>query len=419
MAFVRSRTAVAALLVGAAALACGGSTQPRSGAPTKLSFTVQPSSATAGTGIASAVAIQDASGNTVTTATNAVTVGLGANPPGATFSGTTTVVAVSGVATFSNLSIDACGAGYTLAATASGLTGATSTAFNVTGDCWSTKASMPTARVGLGVGVVNAVLYAVGGIGGGGSTFFGTVEAYDPTNSWTTKVSMPTPRALFAVGVVNGVLYAVGGYNNSAGNVIPLGTVEAYDPSTNSWTTKGSMPTPRYSLAVGVVNGILYAVGGIGGGNTLLGTVEAYDPSTNTWTTKASMATPRANFAVGVVIGVLYAVGGTSTAVLGTVETYDPPTNTWTTKASMPTARHSLGVGAVNGVLYAVGGYAGGNTAPLSTVEAYDPLTNSWMTKASMLAGRYSLGVGVVNGVLYAVGGYAGGLSGTVEAYQP
>src|SRR5207244_4039028 len=106
------------------------------------------------------------------------------------------------------------------------------------------------------------------------------------------------------------------------------------------------------------VNGILYAVGGFGGGNMLLGTVEAYDPSTNTWTTKASMPTPRANFAVGMVIGVLYAVGGNSTAVLGTTEAYDPVANSWATKASMPTARHSLGVGAVNGVLYALGGYA-------------------------------------------------------------
>src|SRR3989442_1161168 len=89
IAFMGSRAAFAALLAGAAAIACGGSTQPGSGAPTKLSFTVQPSRATAGTGIASAVAIQDASGNTVTTASNAVTVALGANPRGAPLSGTT------------------------------------------------------------------------------------------------------------------------------------------------------------------------------------------------------------------------------------------------------------------------------------------------------------------------------------------
>jgi len=40
---------------------------------------------------------------------------------------------VNGVATFSNLSINKAGTGYTLSATSSGLTGATSNAFNITG----------------------------------------------------------------------------------------------------------------------------------------------------------------------------------------------------------------------------------------------------------------------------------------------
>ena len=40
--------------------------------------------------------------------------------------------AVNGVATFSNLTLNQIGTGYTLTAAASGLTGATSPAFNVT-----------------------------------------------------------------------------------------------------------------------------------------------------------------------------------------------------------------------------------------------------------------------------------------------
>src|SRR2546427_11663656 len=77
---MRPRGVLAALVVSAAAVACGGSsTQPSSaGGASKLSFTVQPSNATAGVGIAPAVAIQDASGNTGTNAS-----GAGAVPPGA------------------------------------------------------------------------------------------------------------------------------------------------------------------------------------------------------------------------------------------------------------------------------------------------------------------------------------------------
>ena len=105
------------------------------GAEAKLVFTVQPSDAAAGAAITPAlqVAVQDAQGNTVTTATTSIMVAIGTNPNGGTLSGTTTAAAVNGVATFSNLSIDPAGTGYTLTASATGLTGATSSAFNVVG----------------------------------------------------------------------------------------------------------------------------------------------------------------------------------------------------------------------------------------------------------------------------------------------
>ena len=39
------------------------------------------------------------------------------------------------------------------------------------------------------------------------------------------------------VAVVNGLLYAVGGHNTNIGS---LGTLEAYDPVSDTWTTKAS-----------------------------------------------------------------------------------------------------------------------------------------------------------------------------------
>src|SRR5437899_10589569 len=55
-----------------------------------------------------------------------------------------------------------------------------------------------------------------------------------------------------------------------------------------TWTTKAPMPTARWGLAAGVVNGILYAIGGGGtSGFSDPTVVEAYDLATNTWTTKA------------------------------------------------------------------------------------------------------------------------------------
>ena len=65
-----------------------------------------------------------------------------------------------------------------------------------------------------------------------------TVEAYDPgRDTWTSKASKPTSRYGLGVAVVNGLLYAVGGHNTNIGS---LGTLEAYDPVSDTWTTKAS-----------------------------------------------------------------------------------------------------------------------------------------------------------------------------------
>ncbi len=103
------------------------------GAATQLVFTVQPTNTAPNAAITPAVvvAVRDTFGNTVTTDnTTSVTVALG-NPGGSTLSGTNPVTAVNGLATFTNLSVNNAGTGYTLTASAAGLTGATSNTFSV------------------------------------------------------------------------------------------------------------------------------------------------------------------------------------------------------------------------------------------------------------------------------------------------
>src|SRR5439155_818638 len=100
---------------------------------TQLVFTVQPTSAVSGTAIAPPVQVtaRDQFANTDTAYAGAVTVAIAANPGGGTLTGTTTVPAAAGVATFSNLSINKAGSGYTLSAAANGVTGTTSTGFTI------------------------------------------------------------------------------------------------------------------------------------------------------------------------------------------------------------------------------------------------------------------------------------------------
>jgi hypothetical protein len=87
---------------------------------TQLEFTTQPSDTEVDATIVPAVRVElkDEAGDTVVTATNAITIGIEDNPGGGTLSGTLTKNAVAGVAIFNDLSIDQPGVDYTLRATA-------------------------------------------------------------------------------------------------------------------------------------------------------------------------------------------------------------------------------------------------------------------------------------------------------------
>jgi hypothetical protein len=140
------RVGAAAALAFVGTAGCKDSSGPDT-APVALFFTVQPRNTAAGSTITPPVQVtaRDAQGNTATGFTASVTVVLGANPGGGTLSGTTTVAAVAGIATFADLSIDRVGAGYTLTMSASGLTGATSAGFAITAGPVSTTNSSVTA----------------------------------------------------------------------------------------------------------------------------------------------------------------------------------------------------------------------------------------------------------------------------------
>jgi len=104
------------------------------GPPTQLAISVEPTNTTSTEVISPAIKVQvhDAQGNLVPTATDSITLAINNNAGSGTLSGTLTVAAVSGEATFSDIAIDKVGTGYTLDATAGGLSTATSNGFNIT-----------------------------------------------------------------------------------------------------------------------------------------------------------------------------------------------------------------------------------------------------------------------------------------------
>jgi hypothetical protein len=109
----------------------GGTGSTGSGADV-LTFFAQPNTANVSQVMSTVqVGAIDSLGGVDTTFTDGITVTLGVNSTGAALSGTTTVRAVSGIATFGNLTVDQAGT-YTLRATANGASAATSVPFAIT-----------------------------------------------------------------------------------------------------------------------------------------------------------------------------------------------------------------------------------------------------------------------------------------------
>jgi hypothetical protein len=192
------------------------------GSPVRVGFSTQPAVGQifqAGVTLPVRAAIQDQFGNTVPTASGTITVAIGNNAGGGTLSGTATVSTTNGIATFSNLSIDKVGTGYTLSAAATGLTSGTSVPFTIT---FSTPTTLTmnggngqTATVGTTVPIAPSVKVtdAFGnGIPNIGVTFFvsgggGSVTGPNPlTNaagiatvgSWTLG-TVAGPNTLTAI----------------------------------------------------------------------------------------------------------------------------------------------------------------------------------------------------------------------------
>src|SRR5205085_5937940 len=183
----------------------------------------------------------------------------------------------------------------------------------------------PLPRVGLGAATgADGRVYTIGGTGPeneqdpNNERDTGVVEAYDPgSNTWACSTDdassgcathslapLPTARHGFVVVAgADGHIYAIGGADVSG----TLATVEAYDPSSNSWACStgdpssgcathslAPLPTARQRLAAALGgDGRLYALGGYHPSGGYLATVDAYDPATNTWSTAAPLPTGR------------------------------------------------------------------------------------------------------------------------------
>ncbi|MDX6480075.1 MAG: hypothetical protein QOG85_585, partial [Gaiellaceae bacterium] len=242
------------------------------GTATQLVFGQQPSNTVAGVTMSPAVTVkvEDASGNVVT-GDNSTQVALAIlnNPSSGTLTGGAATTVSSGIATFSGLSIDKTGVGYTLQATKSGLTSATSNSFNITARTSSVSVSCATNPVTYGGSTLcTATVSDSQGSGTsstpGGSVAFGTNGSGSFTSSGTCTLSSGSCAVTYtptAVGTGTHQITATytstdgihGGSNNNTSVTVNKASLTV-TPDPQSRTYGQAAPTYTFSVT-GFQNG--------------------------------------------------------------------------------------------------------------------------------------------------------------------
>lgn len=273
---------------------------------------------------------------------------------------------------------------------------------------WVQVSRMPSQRCRCGVAVIDGTVFVVGGFDG--SLRVKDVEQYLPDiDAWVPFVSLNHRRSTHGVAVLGSRIYAVGGFDGNTG----LSSAEVIDVPVRlkahqkllhlperglRWRAIASMATLRSSVAVGVLCGKVYAVGGFDGeSHSCLSSAEVYDPDRDVWTRIPDMSARRSGASVAALEGRLYVVGGhDGPHVWKSVERYDPVSNSWSSVAETTFGRRNAALVEVGGHLYVMGGEEG--EVFLDSLEVYDPVADTWtLTDSKMLSGRSYTGACVID----------------------
>jgi Kelch motif len=228
-------------------------------------------------------------------------------------------------------------------------------AYNVATDVWTIKTQHANLSIRWnGVGLIGNLLYYSGGWTWDEGAIGNTLTAYDfAADQQTTLASLPKYTADGITGVYQGkILYVLPGTCSGEGwpyagycATEPFHRLFRYDPATNKWGTRRQSLYYHRGGAGGFVANKFFVVGGQDSSGAFVNTwrLEAYDPTTDRWTARASMPSggTTINNCLGGAPCVLAAVQDEKLWVLTRdhrLLVYDPATNKWTAKAKLPAA---------------------------------------------------------------------------------
>jgi hypothetical protein len=239
---------------------------------------------------------------------------------------------------------------------------------------------------GIGTAVIGTKVIFAGGYIHGGS-YSNTVDIYDTSSlSWTTRQLPGGGREGIAGAGLRHIAMFFGGIGASVSKVVDI-----YNNSTNSWTTYSSLASSDargFGSATGVGDVIIWA-GGKDDYNEPMGNVNIYNIVTGVWTTTTLSQARHGMAAVTVGSMALFAGGAFDSCgsyncdkdnvQSNRVDLYNSSTNAWST-AILSQARSYLAGTAHGTKAFFAGGDISvtNNLRESSRVDIYDSATGTW-----------------------------------------
>jgi N-acetylneuraminic acid mutarotase len=269
-----------------------------------------------------------------------------------------------------------------------------------------------TPRSNHAAASVDGLFYIVGGVDSGSSgDGLADLWCYNPsTNAWLQKASLPEGRFGHSLTAIGGKLYCFGGRRFAGATYKPLGTLLVYDPATDKWTAKTG-GTPVYLHGAVAMGGKLYVYGGQNDGSYSK-TMRVYDPVTDKWATLPSLNGPleRQDGHMVVLNEKIHYFAGIALPNFPLLQddfwAYNLSDGTWSERAKKPPARSRAAVCVFNELLYVFGGAKGNsNTDQLNDCWMYDSQINDWTQLSNLPTARTRSAFALAGDSFYIHGG--------------
>jgi hypothetical protein len=229
-----------------------------------------------------------------------------------------------------------------------------------------------------------------------GGAALDTIDVFDPaTNSFTEITGVPNPPETCAITVApNGDLRLFGD-----------AYVRVWTAATGAWAPFST--AARFEVAwVPLEGGGILAFGGRNVDQTPLNEARAFDPATNTWSSRGALTVARANATAIVAQGKAFVIGGLngSNQLEPSIEVLDLATSTWSRASNLPEARGAPDAVPFDGkILIAGGEVQNGDSAETVLLDPISGVTSAG-PRLSLARRRFDL-VAATDGRVFAIGG--------------